>query len=402
MNTQLPDDSIIRPRAGRYQRQPGGYRAFIPNPLPPDPPIRIEGELQHLLSQADQALGRLDGAVSILPNVDLFAGMYARKEAVLSSRIEGTQSTLLDLLFVEADIRVPNRQEDAKEAANCVTAMRYGLKELQTLPLCKRLLLELHRHLMDGVRGNQKTPGEFRRSQNWIGPGGCRPDEAAFVPPPPDEVLPALDALERFLHDADDLPALVPIGLVHVQFETIHPFLDGNGRLGRLLITFMLCHQKILHQPVLYLSRYFDQHRSEYYGRLQAVRDNDDWEGWLVFFLKGVLEISEDATQTARDILNLREKYRQLVTDKMGRSAGNGHRILDRLYRQPLFKVAEIRQLLQVSYAGANNLVGRLEQLRIVREITGGKRHRFFCFEFYLKLFSDPEIQANHQEAVER
>ena len=328
--------------------------------------------------------------------------MYARKEAVLSSRIEGTQSTLLDLLSVKADIRVPNRLEDAKEVANCVTAMRYGLKRLQTLPLCKRLLLELHRLLMDGVRGNQKTPSEFRRSQNWIGTVDCRPNEAAFVPPPPDEVLPALDALERFLHDAGNLPALVQIGLVHVQLETIHTFLDGNGSLGRLLITFMLCHQKILHQPVLYLSRYFDQHRNEYYERLQAIRDNDDWGGWLVFFLKGILEISEDATQTARNILNLREKYRQLVTDKMGRSAGNGHRILERLYRQPLFNVAEIQQLLNVSYAGTNNLVCHFEQLGIVREITGGKRHRYFCFEFYLKLFSDPGIQANHQEAVER
>lgn len=387
-------------RAGTYRRQSTGYRAFYPAPLPPEPPIRIEGDFQRLLSQADRALGRLDGSIQILPNPDLFVLMYVRKEAVLSSQIEGTQSSLQDLLAAEAKLFTPNLPKDVNEVINYVDAMNFGLARLKELPLSLRLIREIHQHLLSNVRGGALTPGEFRRSQNWIGSGGCTLNEATFVPPPPEEVPEALGALENFLHYPGDLPALVQIGLAHAQFETIHPFLDGNGRVGRLLITFFLCEQQILQRPVLYLSHFFKQHRNEYYERLQAVRDHGDWEGWLEFFVRGVLRVSKEATETARRILDLRETHRSQITENLGRAAGNGHRILERLYQRPVLNVLEIEQLLGVTYASANNLVSRLTALGILREITGQKRHRVFRYTSYLDLFGEesnepPQHQAN-------
>ena len=272
-------------RAGRYVNQPTGYRAFIPTPLPPEPALDVGAELQGLLSAADRALGRLDGSVLTLPNPDLFVFMYVRKEAVLSSQIEGTQSSLQDLLAAEAELFDQDLPRDVDEVVNYVRAMNHGLARLPDLPVSVRLIREIHSELMHGVRGGRLQPGELRTSQNWIGPGGCTLNTASFVPPPPHEVPGALGALEHFLHAEDHLPPLVKIALAHVQFETIHPFLDGNGRVGRLLITFLLTESGVLHKPVLYLSHYFRQHRQEYYEHLQAVRDRGAWEAWLTFFL---------------------------------------------------------------------------------------------------------------------
>jgi len=394
MNTEFTNTPDFRGRAGCYQRQRTGYRAFIPQPLPPDPPVYVEGEFQHLLSEADRALGRLDGSIQILPNPDLFVLMYVRKEAVLSSQIEGTQSSLQDVLAAEANIFTPDQPADVNEVINYVGAMNHGLERLRELPLCIRLIREIHERLLTGVRGNRLTPGELRRSQNWIGPQGCTLQEATFVPPPAEEVAPALSSLEKFLHNPGGLPALVQIGLAHVQFETIHPFLDGNGRIGRLLITFFLCWQGILRSPVLYLSHYFKQHRDEYYRRLQVVRDQGDWEGWLNFFVKGVLSVSREATDTARQILALREEHRQRITEGLGRSAGNGYRILEYLYKRPILKVSEIKDLLDMTYAGANSLVSRLVEIGLLQESTGQKRHRVFRYGPYLDLFSDAQGPA--------
>ncbi len=391
MSTESASTPDLQYRAGRYQRRQHGYRAFIPQPLPPNPPIRIEGEFQRLLSQADRALGRLDGSIRTLPNPDLFVFMYIRKEAVLSSKIEGTQSSLQDVLAAESNILTPDQPRDVDEVVNYVRAMNHGLERLRELPLCIRLFLEIHKCLLVGVRGSRLTPGELRRSQNWIGPQGCTLQEAAFVPPPPEEVAPALGALEKFLNVPNDLPALVQIGLAHAQFETIHPFLDGNGRIGRLLITFFLCQQEILQRPVLYLSHYFKQNRDEYYRRLQAVRDQGDWEGWLEFFVNGILSVSREAAETARKILALREDHRQRITEGFGRASGNGHRILERLYQRPVFKVTEIDQFLGITYSGANSLISRLTQIGLLQEITGQKRHRVFRYAPYLDLFSDTQ-----------
>jgi fido (protein-threonine AMPylation protein) len=260
-----PPDRPRSGRAGSYRRQPQGYRAFIPAPLPPNPPIRIEGRLQALLSRADLALGRLAGSIETLPNPDLFVLMYVRKEAVLSSQIEGTQSSLQDLLAAEAHVFNPGQPHDVAEVVNYVAAMNHGLARLATLPVSARLIREIHGKLLEGVRGSHLTPGALRTSQNWIGPAGCTLNEATFIPPPPAELPDALGALERFLHDDSALPLLVRIGLAHAQFETIHPFLDGNGRVGRLLITFLLCENQVLDKPVLYLSHYFKRHRQSYY-----------------------------------------------------------------------------------------------------------------------------------------
>ena len=269
----MENSTTTSTRAGQYARQIGGYRAFIPAPLPPQPPVRIGGELQSLLSEADRALGRLDGSILTLPNPDLFVLMYVRKEAVLSSQIEGTQSSLQDVLSAEAKVFASNRPKDAIEVINYISAMNYGLDRLDEIPVSVRLIREIHARLLRGVRGSHLTPGELRISQNWIGAPGCTLAEADFVPPPPHEVPDALGKLEAFLHDPGDMPTLIWIGLAHAQFETIHPFLDGNGRVGRLLITFLLCERQILIKPVLYLSYFFRQYRQEYYETLQSVRD---------------------------------------------------------------------------------------------------------------------------------
>ena len=395
MKSEMQTQKDAQHRAGYYQLQLTGYNAFIPKALPPEPPIRISGDFQRLLSQADRALGRLDGSIQTLPNPDLFVFMYVRKEAVLSSQIEGTQSSLQDLLAAESNILTADQPRDVDEVVNYVQAMNHGLRRLNEIPLSVRLIREIHEQLLQGVRGSHLTPGELRRSQNWIGPQGCTLQDALFVPPPPKDAANALGNLEHFLHNPGDLPALVQIGLAHAQFETIHPFLDGNGRVGRLLITFFLCEQEILQQPVLYLSHYFKQYRSEYYDRLQAVRDWDDWEGWLEFFVQGVLSVSREATETARQIIALKEDHRQRITEGLGRAAGNGHRILEYLYERPILDVAKIEQLLDVTYAGANSLVSRLTDMGLLQEITGQRRNRVFRYAPYLNLFSETQRPSN-------
>ena len=375
-------------RAGRSVKQPEGYTAFIPAPLPPDPPIQMDNELTRLLSDADRALGRLDGVSSILPNPDLFVAMYVRHEAVLSSQIEGTQSSLDDVLQFEVDAR-GHHPRDIGEVVNYVGAINYGLERLHEFPLCLRLIREIHAKLLEGVRGADRTPGEFRRSQNWIGPAGCTLATATFVPPPIHAMHQSLDNLEKFLHETETPPQLIHCGLVHAQFETIHPFLDGNGRVGRLLITFLLCQQRILQQPLLYLSYYLKAHRQEYYDRLDAIRRQGDWEGWLKFFLRGVSEVSQEATQTARNILSLREAQRQTIAEKLGGSAV-GLRLLDYLFEQPLVTVRMVERALDCSYATANKLIEQLVEAGTLREMTGWQRNRRYQFEPYVELFRGP------------
>jgi Fic family protein len=376
-------------RAGTYIKQPTGYRAFIPSPLPPDPPVALSGALQVQLSRADRAVGRLDGSVEILPNPDLFIFMYVRKEAVLSSQIEGTQSSLTDLLAAEAEL-TGNRAAagDVGEVINYVGAMNHGLSRLAELPISVRLIKEIHERLMRGVRGSHLTPGETRTTQNWIGPGECSLADATFVPPPPHQVATLLGDLERFLHTQDELPMLIKIGLAHAQFETIHPFLDGNGRVGRLLISFLLTEKRVLLKPVLYLSHYFKRYRQEYYDRLQAVRDHGDWESWLMFFLKGVEEVSNEAIETSRRILSLREEHRASVTAHFGRAAGKGHLVLEQLYLRPIVSVADVREITGTTYAAANQLVARFVECGILMEITGFARNRLFRHEPYVRLFT--------------
>jgi Fic family protein len=381
-------------RAGVYRRQSSGYRAFIPAPLPPKPPVRIDGALQALLSRADLALGRLAGSIETLPNPDLFVLMYVRKEAVLSSQIEGTQSSLADVLAAEAKVFDPAQPHDVAEVLNYVAAMNHGLARLDTLPVSVRLIREIHARLLDGVRGSRLTPGELRTSQNWIGPAGCTLRDATFVPPPPADVPEALGALEHFLHGPDTLPLLVKIGLAHAQFETIHPFLDGNGRVGRLLITFLLCEKQVLSKPVLYLSHYFKRHRQSYYEHLQAVRDAGAFEAWLEFFLTGVIDVSLEAAATARRILLLREQHRALIADRLGRAAGNGHRTLEYLFAHPIVSVHEVRALTGTTYPAANQLVERLTAIGIVAEMTGHARNRRFRYDPYVRLFTEDPSDA--------
>lgn len=376
-------------RAGRYISQPTGYRAFIPAPLPPNPPINLKGDLQVLLSNADRALGRLDGSIQTLPNPDLFVAMYVRKEAVLSSQIEGTQSSLQDLLSAEANIFNPNRPKDVNEVINYVAAMNLGLDRLKSLPVSVRLFREIHAQLVQGVRGQHLTPGELRTTQNWIGPQGCRLSEASFIPPPPRDVPEALGNLETFLHKTTGIPLLIKIGLAHAQFETIHPFLDGNGRIGRLLITFLLCEQNVLTKPVLYLSHYFKRYRQQYYEILQAIRDDGDWENWLTFFLTGVAAVSHQAALTAQKILRLREKHRQKIINQFRGTSGNGLRVLEYLFQNPIISVDQARDLTSTTFPPANNLVGRFVKHGILREFTGQKRNRRFIYQDYYDLFKD-------------
>ena len=382
-------------RAGSYIKQQSGYSAFMPAPLPPQPALDM-GRLSELLSKADRALGRLDGSIHTLPHPDLFVAMYVRKEAVLSSQIEGTQSSLQDVLAAEAKLYSDKMPSDVDEVFHCVAAMNYGLGRLNSLPVSIRLIREIHKRLLKGARGANLTPGELRTSQNWIGPGGCGLNEASFIPPPPHELRSLLGHLETFIHAESEYPLLVKIGLVHAQFETIHPFLDGNGRVGRLLITFLLCEKGVLLKPVLYLSHYFRKYRQTYYERLQAVRDEGDWEGWLTFFLQGVLSVSKQATETTRKVLALREKHREAITQHLGRSAANGYRVLEHLYEHPILSVSEVKDLLVSSYPAASNIVSKLTEQGILEEVTGLKRNRRFIYRDYTDLFyEDVESSEN-------
>lgn len=374
-------------RAGRWVRQLEGYRAFEPAPLPPSPQIELNGHLSKLLSRANRCLGRLDGVISVLPNPNLFVAMYVRREAVLSSQIEGTQSTLQDVLAFEADSEPSAAgRDDVEEIVNYVRAMNHGLTRLKELPVCNRLIKEIHRELMAGVRGSERTPGEFRRSQNWIGPAGCTLTTARFVPPHPSQLGDALANLERFINDERDLPLLIHVGLVHAQFETLHPFLDGNGRVGRLLITLLLRQRDAMQRPLLYLSLYLKAHRSAYYEHLTAIREQGDWEGWLAFFLQGVADVSESATESARAILSLQEELRQAELTKTGR------RLLEHLFANPVVNSAKVQALTESSAPAANRAISELEAQGFLEETTGKRRNRKYRFAPYIEIFDRPLI----------
>jgi len=372
-------------RSGTYVRQPlKGYSAFIPAPLPPEPPLRMDAEMRALVSDADRAIGRLDGVTELLPSPDWFVAMYVRKEAVYSAQIEGTQASLTDLFEFEAEALRKGAAPDVQEVVNYVRAMNYGLDRLQKLPLSLRLMREIHSILLEDVRGNDKEPGEFRKSQNWIG-GGPGPANAVYIPPPPQEMLAALGQFELFLHDTSPMEPLVKCGLTHSQFETIHPFLDGNGRIGRLLIVFFLCWRGVLRRPLLYISDYLKRNHYEYNDRLQRVRDEGDWEGWMAFFLKGVRSVALEATERARRILSLQKEHRDLVQSKAPGPATAGV-LLDYMFERPVFTIPKVTEMTGKSYQSIRNTVGAFEKLNLLKEITGYRRNRVYAYEPYLDL----------------
>jgi Fic family protein len=363
-------------------------KAFIPNPLPPKPPLVLDGALQRALEKAHLALGRLDGISALLPDASLVLYSYVRKEAVLSSLIEGTQSSLSDLLLFELDEAPGVPVDDVTEVSNYVAAMEHGLKRLRGgFPLSNRLIREIHSVLLSRGRGAGKTPGEFRRSQNWI--GGTRPGNATFVPPPHTLVPQCMSALERFLHaEGDGLPALIRAGLAHVQFETIHPFLDGNGRAGRLLVTFMLCGARMLSEPLLYLSLYFKQHRAEYYRLLGQVRSTGDWEAWLAFFLDGVTQTAEGAVATTRRLGALFAKDRIRI-EALGRKAGSALRVHSAMQARPVTSIQAIVGQTGLTFPTAATSLDALAKLRIAREITGRRRNRVFAYDRYMRVLNE-------------
>jgi len=378
------------PRLGRYIRKNYGdetVRAFVPPPLPPDPPVRLD-PIQRLLEQANQSLGRLDGLASVLPNLQLLIYTYVRKEAVLSSQIEGTQSSLADLLLFENNEAPGVPLADVQEVSNYVAALNHGLARLRGgFPLSLRLIREIHKALLSKGRGSEKQPGEFRTSQNWI--GGTRPGNAAFVPPPPELVLDCMGDLERFLHEEHTgIPLLIKAGLAHVQFETIHPFLDGNGRLGRLLITFLLCAAGVLREPILYLSLYFKQNRSTYYDLLDGVRTKGDWETWLEFFLTGVRDTSEQAAAAARRILAVFEDHRRKI-EALGRPAASMLRVFEHMQRNPILSIPAAAEKIGLSAPTVAKSLEHMQRLKMLREITGRQRHRLFVYEAYLAILSE-------------
>jgi Fic family protein len=384
-------------RAGHFtpaSSEKGGYATFSPKPLPPDPPLLIDAGLQRLLDQANQALGRLDGITLLLPDPDQFLYSYIRKEAVLSSQIEGTQSSLSDLLLFEHDAVPGVPVEDVRETTNYLAALNLGLRSMEEgLPLSLRLLKQAHAELLRGTRGGGTAPGEFRRVQNWL--GGTGPELARYVPPPPDLVPGAMGDLEKFLHgDPVATPVLVRAALAHAQFETIHPFLDGNGRLGRLLVTLLLCSEtadgepRVLSRPLLYLSLHLKRHRDTYYERLQAIRVDGDWEGWLRFFLEGVISVAALATETTKRIVELIERDRRQING-LGRAAGSALLVFDHAIREVILRIPETARRLPISEPTVSTAIANLEGVGILREITARPRNKIFAYDEYLKILSE-------------
>lgn len=373
---------------GRLVRQTTaseGFEAFVPFPLPPAPPLDVDLDL---LEKANRAVGRLDALTLLLPDPSLFLYFYVRKEAVLSSQIEGTQSSLSDLLLHEYHEAPGVLTDDVKEVSRYVAALNHGLERLRGgFPLSLRLIREIHGVLLSKGRGSTQTPGEFRTSQNWI--GGTRPSNARFVPPPPEEVITCMGHLEKFLHDQPTrTPLLLKAALTHVQFETIHPFLDGNGRLGRLLITFLLCIEGALSEPLLYLSLFFKEHRDTYYDLLQRVRVDGDWEAWVTFFLEGVIETAEQAVRTAQRITNLFTDDRSRI-EKMGQSAGNVSRVHSYLQEKPVLEIPRASQEIEISQPTVTSALKKLEEIGVVREITGKARDRIYVYKEYLDILGE-------------
>jgi Fic family protein len=376
----------------RIQRQTGEYRvsstageqvrAYIPKPLPPDPPLDLAG-LYPLLDRANQALGRLDGSTALLPDAHLFLYFYIRKEAVISSQIEGSQSTLSELLLFEHGIGPAALVDDLKETSHYVAALQHGLDRLKEgFPVSLRLLCEIHSVLLKGGRGSERTPGEFRRSQNWI--GGSRPGNALFVPPPPEALMECLDSFEKYLYD-DRLPLLVKLGLVHLQFETIHPFLDGNGRLGRLLLALLLCESKVLQEPLLYMSLYLKTHRDRYYELLQKVRTEGVWEEWLEFYLQGIAFIADQAAETAAKMRQLFREDRVRV-QSLGKASGTAVQVQGYLQANPVCSIRNIASGISKTLPAVAKALANLQQLSIVNEATGQRRNRIFIYQRCLDL----------------
>ncbi|HEX6666272.1 MAG TPA: Fic family protein [Solirubrobacterales bacterium] len=384
-------------RAGQFAHVASdgdSYSTFSPKPLPPDPPLVIDAEMQRLLDRANQALGRLDGITLLLPDADRFLYSYLRKEAVLSSQIEGTQSSLSDLLLFEHDVAPGVPEEDVREATNYLAALNLGLKSMEEgLPLSLRLLKQVHAELLRGTRGGETGPGEFRRIQNWL--GGPGPAAARYVPPPSNQVPAAMADLEKFLHgEPVAMPVLIRAALAHAQFETIHPFLDGNGRLGRLLITLLLCsdtadgESRVLSRPLLYLSLHLKSHRDIYYERLQAVRTDGDWEGWLRFFLEGVISVADLASETTKRIVELIERDRGQI-NALGRAAGSALLVFDRAVREVVIRIPETVEQLPISEPTVATAIGHLERIGILHERTGRPRNKIFAYDKYLKILSE-------------
>lgn len=376
-------------RIGRYitsSLAPGEpYKSYIPVDLPFEPAIDMT-DISLILEKANNALGRLDGMSMVLPDPSLFIYMYVRKEAVLSSQIEGTQSSLSDLLLFENEEAPGVPMDDVAEVSCYVSALNYGLTRLKEFPLSLRLIREIHSELMENARGGNKQPGQFRSSQNWI--GGSRPGNAKFVPPSPENLMSCLDNFEKFLHDKTlQLPTLIKVAIAHVQFETIHPFLDGNGRLGRLLITFILCDDGLLKEPLLYLSLYLKANRQLYYDYLQSVRETGDWEAWIKFFLAGVVETANQAAQTAQSIIGLFDSDRKKI-ESAGKSTAGILTIHNYLQRHPISNTSKIREKCNVSLPTVLRSMAALEELKIVKEITGKGRHKIFVYKEYLDILS--------------
>ena len=379
-------------RAGEFrqaQEGPGEYVAFFPKPLPPEPSLELDMDLHRLLDQANQALGRLDGITLLLPDPTQFLYAFVRKEAVLSSQIEGTMSSLSDLLLFENEVAIGAPVEDVEEAVNYLAAMNHGIDSIESgrLPLCNRLLREIHGLLLRSGRGSEKTPGEFRRSQNWL--GGTGPGDARFVPPPWEEVEPTMSALERFLHDdPTPSPVLIKAALAHVQFETIHPFLDGNGRVGRLLMTLLLVEQGALRRPLLYLSLYLKRNRDAYYEHLQGVRTDGTWEEWLRFFLEGVVEVAASTAETTRGIVEMIERDRQRIHG-LGRGAATAHRVHDVAVKRVVIKAPVAAKHLGLSEPPVYAAISRLEELGILREVTGKSRGKTYVYGEYMDILNE-------------
>lgn len=378
-----------RGETGRYATTTTGgetVRAFVPNPLPPEPALELSGTLQRRLERAQLACGRLDGVSELLPDRNLFLYAYVRREAVLSSQIEGTQSSLSDLLLFELDQTPGVPFDDVVEVSNYVAALDHGLSRLrEALPISGRLLREIHGKLLSRGRGADKLPGEFRTSQNWI--GGTRPGNAHFVPPPPDEVAECISALEKFIHNDEPMPALLQAALAHVQFETIHPFLDGNGRVGRLLIVLMLQEQRVLSEPLLYLSLYFKQHRDEYYRLLDAVRRDGDWEAWIDFFLEGVAQTASAAVDTAQRLLKIFSEDEKLIA--LAARGSGALRTYGALRERPVATIADLAKRAGLSFPTVSKSVAALEKAGIIREMTGGRRDRVFVYGRYLDVLNE-------------
>jgi len=381
---------VKRAKSGRYatiSTVGEKVKAFIPDVLPPCPALNIAGKVQDLIDNALVALGRLDSVSILLPDTSLFLYMYIRKEAVLSSQIEGTQSSLSDLLLFENDAVPGVPLDDVQESSNYVAAMYHGLKLIRDgLPFSVRLVKEIHKVLLAKGRGSDKTPGQFRRSQNWI--GGTRPGNALFVPPPPDEVAQCMSDLEKFIHDKNQgTPVLVKCALLHGQFETIHPFLDGNGRVGRLLITLMLCAEGILKEPMLYPSLYFKTHRDRYYNLLQKIRTDGDWESWVEFFADAVKETAESAVKSANQLMKVADQDREKIRT-IGRAAGSALRVHQALLQKPVISIPKACKLSGLWATTVTMVMEQLEKLGIVKEITGGRRNRLYNYVSYMKILN--------------